>query len=200
MQSEIATATNISDRLTIEIFPKSASKISSSVESNAPAAKARVKTTPTKVSTGSFVLCSTVQIISVPNTRNMKAPKNGLKWKMSPSAMPGSATCESASPTSAMRRKSAKEPIIPPAAAIAPPANNAYIKLVVSMCFVNMMIKFLFPAVQFFQFERCQHFRRRPETNLIFIQTKNFSDIFVDDRKIMRNENYSKTLLILKLV
>ena len=79
MTSEIATAMNISSPLTVVMSPKSASKISSSVESKAPAAKARVKTTPTNVSTGSFVLCSTIQMIRVPSARNTKAPKKGSK-------------------------------------------------------------------------------------------------------------------------
>src|SRR3989344_7441935 len=118
MASERTKAIQKSKMEISTILPKSASKISPSVTRRAPIASERAKNTPTTVSTGSFVLFSTSQIKNMPTTRKTTEPHRIFKLNMSAMAIPGRATCESASPTRAILRKSANEPSSPPAAAI----------------------------------------------------------------------------------
>ncbi len=111
------------------MFPNNASKMFSPEVKSAPTASDNVNKTPTKVSTGSFVLCSTTQIIKAPKIRKTRAPKKILKLNKIPKAIPGSATCERASETSAILRSKAKDPRSPEAAATVAATINVLIKI-----------------------------------------------------------------------
>ncbi|EKD24240.1 MAG: hypothetical protein ACD_81C00071G0001 [uncultured bacterium] len=99
------------------ISPKSASSSSCSGIKRIPSARLEVKRIPTKVSTGSSVSYLRSQIPTTAINSVVNAPMNGLIWKVNPSAIPGRATCESASPTSAMRLRITKLPSSPALAA-----------------------------------------------------------------------------------
>ncbi len=80
-----------------------------------PTAKLVVKRSPTKASPGSVVCPSSHQTITAAASKNTKTPQNGSSAYSKASAIPGSATWESASPTRAIRFKIINPPIAPDA-------------------------------------------------------------------------------------
>lgn len=103
-----------------EIFftsPKKVSSISCSGIKSAPIASAVTNKTPVMDSIASFVLFSIPQIVKIAIKRKIRPPTIGWKFKMIPRAIPGRATCESASESKVIFLKTKKEPISPLAAA-----------------------------------------------------------------------------------
>ena len=98
-------------------MPNSASISSSPVVSNAPTARAAENTTPVIVSIARRVRFSSAQIRIAPATRATTAPASGFTRSSNAMPIPGSATCESASAASVIRRMSANEPMSPAATA-----------------------------------------------------------------------------------
>jgi hypothetical protein len=64
-----------------------------------------------------------------PIKRKTKPPKIGAKWRITPSAIPGRATCERASDIKAIRRRIRKEPTRPEAAATQTPEIKVKVKI-----------------------------------------------------------------------
>src|SRR5579884_1393520 len=105
--------------------PKSASISSSPEASMLPTASAAEKTTPITASVGTRVLCSIAHTSTVPANSAASPPSTGLTRSATASPIPGSATCERASPASVMRRITANAPTRPAATAMASGSASA---------------------------------------------------------------------------
>ena len=94
----------------LDIFPNIASSKSCWGIIRTPIARLEVKNIPTKVSIGNRVLYFKNQMPTMAINKKAKAPRKGSKCHMIPSASPGKATCDNASPTNAILFKITKLP------------------------------------------------------------------------------------------
>lgn len=125
----IVKKTRIAEIIRSNIFiaamsPNNASKSSGSGVNKRPKAKLSVKNIPTNVSCGNSVLFSSSQIPTIAIKRAENAPKNGFIFNSNDIAMPGKATCDKASPTRDILRKTMNEPTYPAPRPIRDPVAN----------------------------------------------------------------------------
>ena len=108
--TEMPIARSASTRVTVVMSPKSASRRSTCGVRRIPTASAVTNKTPMIDSGNNLVVRSMYHVSTAAENRKANAPKNGLKLNRIPSARPGKATWESASPTSAIRFRTMREP------------------------------------------------------------------------------------------
>jgi hypothetical protein len=108
--AERDNAATASRKEIFEMSPNKASSNSASGIRRIPMARENVKSDPTMVSKDKRVTLSRRQIRTADAKRQAKAPKKGLKLYKIPTARPGKATCDKASPTNAILSRTISDP------------------------------------------------------------------------------------------
>src|SRR6516225_6339435 len=103
--------------------------------------------------------------------------------------MPGSATCDRASPARAMRRMTAKHPTSPAATAIAIESTSSSL--------VMHVISHR-GAVQLVEQVRCEHGPWWTNARAVATKTQDIRGVAVDDRQLVRNEQHGQALVLLQ--
>src|SRR6266498_1278550 len=165
-----------------------------------PTAKLVVKRSPTKASPGSVVCPSSHQTITAAASKNTKTPQNGSSAYSKASAIPGSATWESASPTRAIRFKIINPPIAPDAI----PTAAAMIRDAKGGKFILRMVRFrlMFVEPAFAKKSRqilgMQNVLWFSVTQHLLIQAQDLIRIAVNNVELMRNKEDGCAALLLQ--
>src|SRR4029079_6022335 len=169
---------------TTPVPPNSASIRSSPGVMRLPIASAPENTTPMMVSSARCDRSSIAQTSKPAKSNMATAPKSGWMCSASATPMPGSATCDSASPASAMRRITAKHPTSPAASAIV--ADRASASML-------MHVKRDGRSVDLVQKLRRQHGRGFTEVRGPGAQTQDVRGMLVHHGQVVRNEQHRQS-------
>src|ERR1035437_387648 len=190
-RTDAATPVIVSAAPTLAGAPNSALINSSPGASMLPTASATEKITPMTASVGMRVLLSSAHTSSVPRKRAANPPSNGFQRSRIAIATPGSATCDSASEASAMRRITAMDPTRPAATAIAAGISS-------SLSGGVMRMESHRCAIHLLEALGGKHLHRPPEIGAPWRQAKYAIAVRVHEAQIVRNQQQCHPLFELK--